>query len=68
MTRMKRKKLKETLKEAAIFTLSVSSDIVSSVITNYVDTRIDTLFKRSLEDAFTKLIPKLKEKFPFRNR
>jgi hypothetical protein len=65
---MKRKKLKETLKEAAIFTLSVSSDIVSSVITNYADTRIGTLFKRSLEDAFTKLIPKLKEKFPFRNR
>jgi uncharacterized protein YjbI with pentapeptide repeats len=57
----KKKKLKEALKEAAIFTLGVSSDIISSVITNYAGRNVGTLFKRSLEDATTKLIPKLKE-------
>ena len=55
----KKKNLKEALKEAAIFTLGVSNDIVSSIVTNYAGKELGGLFKKSLEDVTSKLIPQL---------
>src|SRR6476619_1785426 len=56
-----KQKLKEALKEAAIFTLGVSRDMVSSTVTNYFGENLGGLFKKSLEDVTTRLIPKLRK-------
>lgn len=56
----KKKNLREALKEAAIFTLGTSSDILSSIVTNYTGKELGGLFKKSLDDVTSKLIPQLK--------
>jgi tRNA A37 threonylcarbamoyladenosine biosynthesis protein TsaE len=56
----KKKNLREALKEAAIFTLGTSSDILSSIVSNYTGKELGGLFKKSLDDVTSKLIPQLK--------
>ena len=57
-----KKLLKETLKEAAIFTLGISKDFISSIVSTYAGKKVGDLVDRGLEDINTKLIPQLKEK------
>ena len=57
-----KKRLKETLKEAAIFTLGISKDFISSIVSTYAGKKVGDLVDRGLEDINTKLIPQLKEK------
>ena len=57
----KKRNLKEALKEAAIFTIGISNEVVSSIVTNYAGKELGGFFKKSLEDVTTKLVPRLKE-------
>jgi len=56
-----KRKLKDALKETAIFTVGLSTDIVSSLVSNYAGKEMGGLLKRSLEAATNKLIPQLKK-------
>jgi uncharacterized protein YjbI with pentapeptide repeats len=56
-----KRRLKDSLKEAAIFTVGLSTDVVSSLVSNYAGKEMGGLLKRSLEDATNKLIPQLKK-------
>jgi len=56
-----KRKLKDALKEAAIFTVGLSTDVVSSLVSNYAGKEMSGLMKRSLEGATNKLIPQLKK-------
>jgi uncharacterized protein YjbI with pentapeptide repeats/GTPase SAR1 family protein len=57
----KKKNLKEVLKEVAFFSLGISNDVLSSIIANYAGKELGGIFKKSLEDVTTKLIPQLKD-------
>ena len=56
----KKKNLKEALGEAAIFTLGISNEILSAIVTNYAGKELGGLFKKSLDDVASKLIPQLR--------
>jgi predicted KAP-like P-loop ATPase len=56
-----RRALKDAFKEAALFTVGLSTDIVSSVVSNYAGKEMGGLLKRSLEGVTNKLIPELKK-------
>jgi len=55
----RKRKLKDALKEAAIFTLGVSTNIVSSLVSNYAGKEVGGLLRKSLDSAAQKLIPQL---------
>lgn len=56
----RKKKLNDALKEAAIFTLGVSTEVITSLVSNYAGKETGGLLKRSLEGATNKLIPELR--------
>lgn len=57
----KKKKLKDSLREAAIFTLDLSSGVVSSIIGHYAGKEAGDLSKEGLEKVADKLIPELRK-------
>jgi len=59
----KKRKLKDVLREAAIFTIGVSSEVVSSVIAKYAGEKTGELSKiglNKIEDRLTSELPNLK--------